>query len=295
MGSKKGLLLRDESGAVVILFALLINVILGMVALAIDGGRGMMTDTAIASAADPGALAGAITDGDLKEVEKYFRANLESGMYGIGYNYAQNVDVTIAPASVTVTPTGFTIPTFFTSTLNTQGQAGGGGGNSLSVSGGAAVSRPGVVVVTADVAFALDFSSSMNYYGRIEALRNAMHNAFDIIETANEQAQEPAKIAVGAYGSFVTHPSDPMSTDIAAIEAAFDQWIPEGSTCGSCIMEHMKWRVSEMTQEVKAIIFMTDGAQNTIIGGEPSAGGGGFLPQSLLKNAMSEKHRPKGL
>lgn len=265
--SKGRSLLRDECGAVAIMFAVLLNVILGMVALAIDGGRGMRTDTAIAAAADPGALAGAITDGDFTEVEKYFLANLEPGMYGIDFSYTSNVTAEIVDNNVVVSPTGFIIPTLFAGTLNTQGQA---GGNTLGVSGGAAVSMNSEEGVVSDIVFILDVSGSMTG-SNIAALQEAVYAGLDKIKEANENNPNAlSAVSVTSYATAVQYPPDPFTTDIQSVIDIMPVATLLGeNTCGSCSLAEVPGILPGATNDVIAVILFTDGYFNRTINGIP--------------------------
>ncbi len=258
-------ILRDEQGAIAIMFVVLLNVMLGLVALAIDGGYGMAAKTIVAAATDPAALAGAVSGGDKSEVEKYFRANLEPGMYGISYNYQQNVHVSISSGQVTVEPTGFTIPTFFAGSLSTSAKTASntGGSKELHVGGAATVSMQTAEVLAADIVFVLDASGSMQG-SNVEALRTAVYNGLDMIENSNNQnPDEPIFVSLTSYATKVRVAPSVFTDNIMSVRNMVHQaTLPKGSTCGSCSLKLIPDILPSKFNDIAAIILFTDGNFN---------------------------------
>lgn len=82
-----GSFINDQKGALMITFAVMINVLILAIALPMDLGRAYMASSAIAGAADAGAVASAVEGGDDDTAKAYFMANLPVGTLGISYNY----------------------------------------------------------------------------------------------------------------------------------------------------------------------------------------------------------------
>jgi hypothetical protein len=286
---------RDQSGAVAIMFAIFLNVMIAALALSMDLGRAFLAGSEMQNAATAGAIASAVEDGDEAEAKDYFAANLPSGLHSIDYNLGSDVAVEVVDGAVSVIPTNFKIPAIFSAgRVSGQAGAGGGGGsNTLEVSSISTVGLPTAEMKPADYFFVLDVSGSMNWNAagedplpgeesRIDSLRNAVRIVIDnVIKLANlDYGISLVQWSTNVRSDF------PLSTDYARVQRLIDNAIAAHSTCGSCGLNAAKAHIPEsVVGHTKIVIFMTDGEMNTTLDG---SNGENPPNQAVLDAAMQE-------
>jgi len=271
-------LAKDQSGFVAMTFGLALPILILCVSLSMDLGRGYMARSAILAAADPAALASALEDGTTPPAQKYFEANLPTGYLGIDYDFATNVDVVVQNGAVRIVPTGFNVTSFFNSPLTSLGSAAG-----LNVGGASAASLPTQAATgIAHFALILDVSGSMGG-SKIQGLRDATNTLIDLLEEANNNAQngEELLMSIVTYSSTKKNDIDP-TTDIAALHAFANAMVANGNT--NC-QEGLYWARTQQlgdmpADENKFAVFMSDGECNTV--------GTGTQSQSPVQAAIYE-------
>ncbi len=200
-----GKFLRDAGGNVMILSAIAIVPIILAVGSAVDYGRGVQAKTLLQSAADAAALAGASTLG-LDDAVRISRAQATFVAQSQEMQFPVTPQVDVSGSTLTVTAQYY-LPTTFMA-------VGGYTSMELNVSSKAAIPS----VPNIEVAFVLDYSSSMDVPGKYDAMRDA---AVEMVSTINQYADSNrAKFALvpfarGVYaslpGSFVLG-ADPLTT-----------------------------------------------------------------------------------
>lgn len=293
---------RDTSGAVAIMFVFFLNIILGMLALSMDLGRGYLASAEVQNAATAAAISSAIEAGDIPAARRYFQSNLPNGLHSIGYDFDSDVQVTVSGGSVSVVPSGFDLPAFFPMGKMSASAAGNGG--FLQVGSISTVGMPQGQVQPADYFFVLDTSGSMEQLcpgcndsispvtgqptSRLQSVREATSRVITTISNTPDAAQNYAVSIVGwsdpstwIEGISV---APPLSTDWAAHQTAASSLVSNGGTCGECGLDKSaSYLPLSQPGRTKVVVFMTDGSMNECIGGNQC---GCNCPQTLGQAAF---------
>lgn len=205
---------KDESGAIAVIFALMLFVVLGILGLMIDGGRATHAATRAGMALDATALASAraafeqgLTGGKLDAyAQEFFDANI----WGVGGDPTtyENLRVTADAASGDVDVTVTTrVPTYFGGLF---------GVNEIAFDN---ASKVNYKVRDLEFGMALDVTGSMRG-SKIQALRTAATDLVDILVVENNAARKTrigfapygGSVNVGPYIDQVTDPLFPAPT-----------------------------------------------------------------------------------
>lgn len=293
-------ILKDEGGALIIAFALMINTIILAVALSMDMGRAYMASSAIAGAADAAAVASAIAGGDDTRAEVYFTGNLTPGALGIDYDYARNVDHVVDPdaGTVSVRTNGFEVDSFFSAGANAS--------SALNVGGGNIVGLMSETFLPADYFFIIDASGSMsgsagNGFGnKANAVRISIENFVKLlfgaqssttyqVSLTNYRTQGTGKDSPTLSGSIQSHP---LYDDPQVITGYLPGLVsPSGSTCGGCGLRDAYDRIQQdiaqnsSLDRNRVVIFMTDGMFNNT--GQPDR-----VPENAQTNMRYTDYEP---
>ena len=270
--------LKDERGAIMIVFALMINVLILVISLPLDLGRAYMLSAAIAGAADSAAVASAVAGGDEAKAKDYFMANLPNGTLGVGFDYATDVTHTVDTqnGTVSVSTSGFDVPTIFSNAINAN--------SSIDVGGGVVVGLASEAFVPADYYFIIDSSGSMASFSgsgtsKAQAVWIAINNFLQIVfknQGIGADGIEKYRVSLanyrgddsGSQGPIVT--TDLLVTEADILTALGPIVTPSGGTCAGCGLRRSKERyfanVSSGAGEdrLKVFIFMTDGQFNVV-------------------------------
>ncbi len=308
----------DCRGAVAIMFVAFLNVMIAMLALTLDIGRGYLASSEIQNAATAASISSAMLNGDVAAARKYFVSNLPSGLHSITYDFDANVRVVVNGGSVSVIPAGFDIPAFF--------PLGDLAGNSSSaglikVGGISTVGLGGGKVKPADYFFVLDTSGSMGYhdsfvdYGfdsicpsnnqrcrRIESVREATNRVIDTIAKSPDSKENYGVSIIGWSSDRSTNrldtgfynpirASEPLSADFSKANNAVQSLKADGGTCGACgLHEVQKYTPLSKSGRTKVIIFMTDGSMNVMPTSYKTAA---FEPFSAVREKCDEIKKDK--
>ncbi|MDG1287162.1 MAG: VWA domain-containing protein [Rickettsiales bacterium] len=265
-------LLKDESGTVIVLFALMINGLMILLALNLDLGRAYLTKTAIGAAVDSAALAAGHEDGDITDVQAFFEANLPPDKYGINYVYADNISVTQDPSdnSLEVLANDLEVPYF----IGFSGSVSSG-----KVSNGTKVQVASSETPLIDYYLVVDVSNSMSRVDSIspvsgttvsrqQAAKESIRNMVDLLSTYDNEEGRFRLNAV-AYGTSTAATLTNFTNLAYFTDAKLDQLlILKGSTCGSCGLSEVESLIqsSSRPEAIKVVIFMTDGYFNSTVG-----------------------------
>lgn len=263
-------LLKEESGAVAVMFVVFMNVILGMISLAIDLGGGYLSTAQMLNAATAASISSAIQGGDANAAKKYFKGNLPNGQMGVKYDYDKDVSLSVSADAVSVIPRNFDRPTFFPLARN----------GTLVNSGNlqvASVSTAGLlnsVIKPADYFFVLDSSGSMDSFdsispstgattSRMESVKEATLRVIDTISKGTDAAKNYGISLVGWDDSILA--SYALTSDFTAAKSYVAGLYPRGNTCGACGLEEIqKYLPGSLSGRSKVVIFMTDGSMNAL-------------------------------
>ncbi len=271
-----GAFYRDNSGAVAIMFVGFLNVMLGMLALSLDLGRGYMASSEIQNAATAASISSAMENGDVEAARRYFTANLPNGQHSIGYDFDSDVQVIVNGSSVSVKPTGFDVPAYFP--MGKVSASAGGNGGFIQVWSISTVGMPQGAIQPADYFFALDISGSMNTFdsvcpssgspcSRIASVNDAVTRVATTISKATDAENNYGIAYVTWAGTFID--SLDLTSDFAtAIRwAKSNLFAVNSSTCGSCGLNVTATQTPDSTSgRTKVVIFMTDGSMNSCEG-----------------------------
>jgi Flp pilus assembly protein TadG len=270
-------IIRNDSGAVAILFALFLGVFIPLLALVLDYGRAVAVEAAMANGADAAALAGAVKGGDDEEMEaearKYFAANMTSGQYVTTFD-KDNIKVEISEDSIAVTPTATKSKAYILT-----GQR----GDFVAVSTVSAVSLPQSVGVPVDYFLILDESGSMSATDispktnqgvrKNIALRHSVELMLDKLFANYKPGGDPLKGHRVAYISYATQRQ--AVTELQHDPLVLRNKLPmhtgaSGTTCASCGISWAKNMYYSSVQDRKKVyIIMTDGIFNrSLLSGE---------------------------
>lgn len=185
--------LKDRQGGLALNFGLVFGILLLLGGVAIDFTRGQSARSRLIAAADATALSAAklaldgATDGQIRtQAQAFFKANYPN-----------------SHASVTVTPSGDRIVVQATESVpTTLMQLGGINEFNLNVRSAASKASP----VEGEVALVLDYSGSMNWNGKYQAMRTAAITMIDKLIGPTAQAAGTArnlKIGLVPFSEFV--------------------------------------------------------------------------------------------
>lgn len=265
---------KNEQGAVALMFGFLLPVLIGFVMLSVDLGRVFLGRTVSGGAADAASISAAMKGGDMAEAEKYFLANLQEGNYGIGFNYASNVDVSTSNNIVQVTPTGFTMTRYFNVGQDSQSSS------QMLVSNKSAASMPNEdsTQASADYFIITDVSGSMDDNNEYLHLQDALLEMFNRIKLFNqENPDHPARATMTAYGTILRQPPLPLTSDMDYLISRIpDYTIPPttdihgnpdpygDNTCGGCGVKAIEQYLQTVPDKkpVNAVLLFTDGLFN---------------------------------
>lgn len=263
-----------QRGAVVIIFAFLLNALLVLLALSLDLSRGYLARSNMGGASDAAALAAAITENEA-DAEKYFKANLPDGQYGIQYDYDDDVAVTFNPGerTVTVAPSDFGINAYFHSADNS---------GSLQVANKSVVGTAGATVQPVDYFLILDESGSMDdfttpspvtgleVFGYM-ALRHSVQMMIDEVYNTPSAAQHYS-MSFSGY-STVANGTSGLEADPLVLHNILPDYTgnyndENGWTCAACGLDQAfgYYNTSQPARQ-KVYILMTDGEFNTLMAG----------------------------
>lgn len=276
---------RNQNGAVAIMFVGFLNVMVGMLALAINSGVAFKYQSMSLSAATAAAISGAITGGDLAAVRKYFKANLPNGQSGISYDYDQNVKVKVDGNSVDVMPEGIESPSFFP--VNPMAASAGKKMPGLEVGSVSSVGMTSQQMKPADYFFVLDTSGSMETVGvgccdsispitgqptsRLKSVKEATTRVINSIASGTN-AQSNYGVDIISWSSAL-NVSSPLTNDFARQSSVVQRLYANGSTCGECgLNEVAKHTPLSAAGRTKVVIFMTDGSMNECQGSNNHCG-----------------------
>ena len=289
---------RNSNGQVLVVVALVLAVLVGVAALAIDLGRAYGVKAKLNAAADAAsyeavsALGQGATEQDARAVGvAYFNANYPAGYLGStpASPEISSVRDTNGVWKVTVSSTA-TMPTFFTGLL---------GRESLDIG-----TTSESVRETLDMVFVMDTSSSMkSVFGTVKTNSQSFVDLFNGADDRvglvafstgaaplvsicgkSNSAEDPASQSENCQRGFVKK----------TVEDAIGNLVSDGTTASE---EGMKKALEQLNSLVltarsgkKAIVFFSDGAPNTFNGSFPLATGG-----TVVGNLFSEtsNNRPK--
>lgn len=267
---------KAQQGAVAIIFAFFLTfVMIPVLALSIDMGGGYLMSSEMQNAATAASIASAIEDGDTAEAEQYFAANLPVGQHSISYDFASDVAVIKTGTKVSVVPTKFERPGFFSPAMQPVGVA------VIKASALSVASLGAGEVVPTNFAVILDRSGSMGPppfpqttspmpNGGIVMKALAAAQSFDIIMRkveAAQNAQDNYDVAVTSFSTSAepqfafdyTHDFKQATDDVYNIMND-----PFGATCGACGLQAMSKLMPNApgNDRKMTVIMMTDGSQN---------------------------------
>lgn len=261
---------RNESGAVAIMFVFFLNIMLGMLALALDLGRGYLAGAEIQNAATAASISSAMEDGDVPAAKRYFISNLPSGLHSITYDFDSDVQVVINGGSVSVIPTGFDVPAFFPMG-DVSGSA--AGGSLIQVGSISTVGMPSAAVVPADYLFITDVSGSMSMPDsicpngqpctRMQAVKDSSLNLIGTI-AGTPGSDQNYSVGLVAWTTAVTG-TLPLTNDFAQATTSTNALLfPQGATCGACgLLAGAQVVVNAPPNgRQKVVMFLTDGSMN---------------------------------
>jgi Mg-chelatase subunit ChlD len=260
---------QRRRGAIIILFAVMLVVVMAFVAFSVDLGYVCSVKTDLQAAADAAALAGTgvILDGESKAIQtadRYARLNLNSP--GVVANGKQKIDVQVGNWNLS----------------NRSFQAGRRPFNSVKViaslqnnslffaraSGKKVFSSEAKAVATyqpRDIMLVLDVSGSMaesrNGIRKIDELRGAVQTFLGYVREAN------AKDRIGfSYYSNNANLGTHLSFDLKMVEKELMKRLKPGS--GTNIADGMGIAIEELNQNARSeaaslMVLLTDGAANT--------------------------------
>lgn len=256
-----------RSGAIIVLFSVLLVVIVAMLALAIDVGYLYTVRTDLQRAADASALAGAaeLAGGPqhaVSDARKYARKNT------IGRRELKNEDINVQLGqwdwvthqfvsggepfdAVRVVVERPDTPTFFTGAR-----------------GGTQVAAQSIAVIRPrDIMLVLDYSGSMNSLGKIQALKDAVRMFLGYLKENAAGIDRVGFVVYSTYGEMVI----PLTHDLDLVESAVLMRDADGYTN---IGEGMQLAREELERNGRVIahkmaILMTDGLANRPQGRDP--------------------------
>jgi Flp pilus assembly protein TadG len=252
--------LRDRRGAVLVFVALGAVLLIGIVGLTLDGGRGFLEDSHLARAADAGALAGARA---LRQGEAAARqaaialaaANGESGGLGATINVAFSKN-SFGEDVVTVT-TSRNMPTTFMRVMgiNTMGP-------------GATASA---TVPPLDLSLVLDQSGSLGSANAFDDLQDAAKNFVNMFsERIDQLALTSFQVRAGTHFQLNAPFKAPIRAQINTMVSAGDTNSGEALRLG--YQQLLGPRVRP--RSIRVLVFFTDGrptAFRGILGGQDRA------------------------
>jgi Flp pilus assembly protein TadG len=253
---------QDDRGVVAILFAFFLLIFMGIIALSLDLGRGMMVSAAINTAADAAAIAGAVEDGDKAEALEYFSANLSSGDYGTTFSLG-DVEINVNDTDgITVEPKNVSINSYFTGSVSGSGN--GAKGSNLNIAGATTVGLSRTQITPSDIILILDASGSMRG-SKVSSLNSALREMLLDLDEQNKKlpSGDLHMLSMGSYASGIRTPQTGLSSDmlgyIPKISGITD---PNGGTCAACGLEDAMTVLASATKQSKVVVLMTDGSFN---------------------------------
>jgi Flp pilus assembly protein TadG len=232
---------RDERGATLLLFTVVLVPLLATVAVGIDFGRALLIKQKLTNAADAAALAVGTKNNLTEEeatalAEAFIHAHYPSSYFGD----LKGFSVATSASNVKVTVTAV-MPTTFLQVLNTQ---------SLQITANAQVERPQRKL---EVALVLDRTGSMAGQ-RIADLRVAAKDLVDIVVWDNQSEANYAKVAVVPYAS---------SVNVGAYAAGVRGNISPGtcSTPGCQFFKFTNAKGAQKTHQVSSCVSERTGPQ----------------------------------
>lgn len=200
---------RDRKGSIVVIFALVLIPVLAAVGAAIDFSRAGNAKNKLQTSLDAALLAAArdaTLDNDQKIAfaQSMFAANFDTGSYG----QAETPVITISSAGAVTGTVNANLDTVLLGIV---------GLNTLQVS---ATSRVQLAsVADGEIVLVLDYSGSMNYYGKYQAMRDA---ATDFVnQITNNGANTNVKIGLVPFSQEVY---GSMESDYIVNEATGGTW-----------------------------------------------------------------------
>lgn len=270
-----------QEGGIIIFFVFFLNAILAFLAVTFGAAMGTNVKSGELNAAAAASLAGAITNGNVPKAMAYFEANFRNGDYGINYS-PSDIAIQVTNDRFIVTPTDLDMAIFFP--INAM-DGPSPGSYSLNVSAQSIASLPDSVPVPKSVMLVLDRSGSMtredagpcpvsgtNPCSRLQALRESTFELIDNLE-ALPNSQTDYSIAGVAWDSAWIFPplyiepgySLPYTSDYATAHDSFDDLLTAGgSTCAFCGLRAANTLLTQSPQAERTVVFMTDGAANSL-------------------------------
>jgi Flp pilus assembly protein TadG len=256
-------IIKEQSGFVIITFAVMINILILAISLTMDLGRGYALRSAVDGALDAASIASAVEGGDAQKAQDYFVANLPNGLMGITYNYNSDITHVADNNTVTMQSTGVNIPAVFSAGNNIANRT-------VDLTSGVQVGLSASTFLPADYFFVVDASGSMSGAKR-QDLENALRNFISLVFPNQEIGADGLpnyRVSLTNYSSSYGQ-SFPLMSDQKVIEQMIPQIaVAGGMTCGQCGMREGKDRMLEdlmdpiSASRQKIFIFMTDGQLN---------------------------------